>query len=894
MSADQRREVCSAIFAERTAYDKKKDIKSILSEISKHRGWTNGMQFKEIARHLTPEDKAAACFEVAEAHQLSDNFYAFGIREWLIDRHIKDIGLRLDEVGIPNEEGMMEKTTGTMPIESVAKLFVGFRDRPTTYGFAYLGHILYDGTKTKALAWKNAQAALTQALGRPAEDKPADPPVQPAPTAEDKKWTDFLPSPLSMYERALLRSLVEGAINRGSNLKAVEAEQMVRQLIDASPGQPRHCFLLGFAQALHGRALDMIELGATAERDRWHLAGYLLGLARDTSHRDVYSRLVVDAPLLDRLLENERLSQPELIECGVTLAKVLAAGDDHGRLAKLCGLLRVNMLGFHNFTIANAALGLASKLTSEEKYEPALELIQAALVPVVAVKDSGGDEALHDYFLEMAEYQKASVLLGLKKFKEAQAIYSKMIADTSSRHRMGARVWMSLSKAGVNRVEDIFPQGSAEKYQDIIRKLEIVSKEVSDNEASKHRLALICHGLWLQSAKDHKGAIHAFDLALARMSGDSSYRRRKIQQWTQLCRAVSLIRDYEDGHIHDIKVAFQEAKEAGLAPSAWYLLEIVSELGYFDDPELIDLFGQLLPEGSLPDFNKAQWKSGAVKSDPHLQVTYLAWLESSNEPLETKWTQTVGLLRAGWRQGGAAPEDALDFLSFLAFQDARQAARLIALLDELGPSDGMLSQQEIVTLKARLYASSGDLTQAVALLTPLFFGVANSMDGYLQQMALAIYDDIQEMRGDVAPLTPLRQKLLAQLEPDDSLDPDIVRGAGEIVLLYVGGNETQRRYEADIRTEFAETYPNVVIEYYCPGWSSNWNKTLDQIKPRLAGADGLLLSYYVRTMFGRSLRKACPANCPWWGADGHGKASIMRGLIKAAQQAAIRRQAATK
>jgi hypothetical protein len=247
------------------------------------------------------------------------------------------------------------------------------------------------------------------------------------------------------------------------------------------------------------------------------------------------------------------------------------------------------------------------------------------------------------------------------------------------------------------------------------------------------------------------------------------------------------------------------------------------------------------------------------------------------------------LLGAGWKNGGAAPEDALDFLSFLAFQDERQAGRLINLLAELGPSDGMLSHQEVITLQARLHASRGEMPQAIALLTPLFFNVANAPDQYLQQMALAIYDDIKEMRGDVQALDSLRSKLRERFEPDAEISPDIVAEAGDMLILYVGGNETQKRYEEEVRATLSAKYPNVRIEYFCPGWSSNWNKVVDVVKPRLLKADGLVLSYYVRTMFGRTIRKACPDNCPWWGAEGHGKASIIRGLEKAIQHAALRK-----
>ncbi len=64
MTPSQRAEACEAIFTDRQN-DKKKPQASVLTEISKHRGWSNGMQFKEIARNLSPADKGQACFEVA-------------------------------------------------------------------------------------------------------------------------------------------------------------------------------------------------------------------------------------------------------------------------------------------------------------------------------------------------------------------------------------------------------------------------------------------------------------------------------------------------------------------------------------------------------------------------------------------------------------------------------------------------------------------------------------------------------------------------------------------------------------------------------------------------------------------------------------------------------------
>lgn len=889
MTVEQHKTACLALFSGK-GEGREKTQRTLLAEISSHRGWGNGAQFKEVVRNLSDADKAQACFEVVQASQLSSTFYLEAIRELLIHHHIAKIGEYLDEVGIPNKDGILDEIKIPIDKAKLVKLLLLHRDKPLDISTIYIGFIVADSghvtsSRTKQVnIWLNAPAALLEALGKPMHKEP----MSSIGESKDTKPLEYPRSSLTLYERELLRSLVDGAVSRTSQLKGIEAEQMIRQLIDCSTSQSRHCYLLGFAQALHGRALEFLEAGGTEERNQWHVAGYLMGSKRVMSYEAVYESMGRGS-FFDRMLESRSVLRPDLAECGAVLAQTLSAAGDNVRLIKLFGQLKHVPMGLANFHVVQVAFNLASRLTTEQKYESSIELIDEAIRLVSGMAVHSQDSDLRDFIVEKGKYQKALNLLGMKRFKDAQPIYAEMIKNEGSPHREGARVWMSLAKSGINRIEDLFPQSAKEKYVDVMAKLKVVSQYVTEEGVSGHRLAQICSGLWLQSQGRHKEAITAFDLALAVIPVDSSYRSRNIKQWTSLCRAVSLVHDLNDEHRSEIKAALLEAKEAGLKPASWYLLDMASPLGVFNDHELVDLLGHLLPEGDLPSFNKAQWASGAVKSDPMLQVTYLAWLESSSEPTQTKWDQSCELLETGWRSGGAAPEDALDFLSFLAFQDERYAGKLIEFTRKLGPSDGMLSQQELTTLQARLHASRGEMELSIALLTTLFFNVANAPDQYLQQMALAIYDDIKEMRGDLQPLNALKAKLLEQFEPDADMAPDMVNEAGELTVLYVGGNEVQKRYEQDVREAISAKYPNVKVEYFCPGWSSNWNKVVDVIKPKMLTADGLVLSYYVRTMFGRTIRKACPDNCPWWGAEGHGKASIIRGLERAIQQAALRK-----
>ena len=880
LSDSQKMEACVLFFKA----DLKDPQKKVIKFVSSHRRWGDDKQSNEIIKNLTVEDKAEAVYSVTKEVQLAAFFYICVVREWLVSKFLIDIGKCLDRFGISNDAGSLQGFNEIIEVDKLKKLFIHLRDNPAEYTLCYLTYIFLDAEGKKSI-WQNAHKALEEINPK---TNTVSTQISKLDTSEKALPNESPFSKLSLYESSLIKSLVADAISRTSRLSAEEAQQMILQLIDVSPNHSRHCYLLGFAQALYKSPIKYLDIGLNSERKRWHVAGYLMGLSRSFTKDEVYKLMMLEEKLLDHLLENDKKTHPELFECSILLSETLFACDDYTRFQALLEVVQYTPIGYPIFNIINVSLDLVSKLASVENYKLAIEIVDKVTYILVKHEIATDYPELTESFNARIEYNKASLLLGLKKYSEAQAIYAKIINNPESLHRMGARVWMSLSKAGVNRIEDTFPHGTKDRFDSIIAKLAIVARDVADRDESQHRLALICNGLWQQHSGKHKEAIKSFTLALQDMPPDSNYRQRKIEQWTNLCRAISYVYELNDECLNDIKVAFQEACDAGIKPASWYLLPISSQISMFGDSDLFALFSKLLPEGDLPSFNKAQWEAGTVKSDTKLQPGYLTWLESSDLPFKTKWSQAGELLERGWKQGGLATEMALDFLSYYAFTDAPNAEKLIQLLDKLGPSEEMLLEHEIKILKARLYASSSQVPQATALLTGLFFNIANSEDPYLKQMSLAVYEDINEMKGDTKPLEDLWKKIKKEFEPQE-VDPDDIKSAGEIKLLYVGGTEVQIRYEEEIKEEFAEKYPNVSIQFFYPGWTSNWNKFVDVIRPRIAESDGMLLSYYVRTMFGRTIRKLCSDNCPWWGANGHGKASISRGLTEAAHKAAQRK-----
>lgn len=104
-----------------------------------------------------------------------------------------------------------------------------------------------------------------------------------------------------------------------------------------------------------------------------------------------------------------------------------------------------------------------------------------------------------------------------------------------------------------------------------------------------------------------------------------------------------------------------------------------------------------------------------------------------------------------------------------------------------------------------------------------------------------------------------------------------------ILVLFVGGNETQARAWPGIQGAVTADYGGVVtVKWFETGWGSNWGDAAKEIESLFSQADVLVVMTFVRTMLGRRLRRtAGEAGIPWVACTGHGRASIERAIARA-------------
>ncbi|MEY2845056.1 MAG: hypothetical protein RL076_602 [Chloroflexota bacterium] len=97
-------------------------------------------------------------------------------------------------------------------------------------------------------------------------------------------------------------------------------------------------------------------------------------------------------------------------------------------------------------------------------------------------------------------------------------------------------------------------------------------------------------------------------------------------------------------------------------------------------------------------------------------------------------------------------------------------------------------------------------------------------------------------------------------------------------VLYIGGNETQQSFKDEIDTKLASAHPHIQVEWELIGWSSNWGDEAARIERRIPDFDLVILSPYVRTLFGRQIRKAASN---WRASTGKGQGKIYADIVAA-------------
>ena len=123
-----------------------------------------------------------------------------------------------------------------------------------------------------------------------------------------------------------------------------------------------------------------------------------------------------------------------------------------------------------------------------------------------------------------------------------------------------------------------------------------------------------------------------------------------------------------------------------------------------------------------------------------------------------------------------------------------------------------------------------------------------------------------------------------ELDPDDTVDAQLPMQSQSI--LFVGGSEIEARHDSAVKAALKEIRPSISVQFIHTGWSGHWGGYLEEVNRKLPDQDAIVVSRYIRTVLGRSVRRSAgSASIVWTGCTGSGRQSIIRSIVNASDLA---------
>ena len=229
---------------------------------------------------------------------------------------------------------------------------------------------------------------------------------------------------------------------------------------------------------------------------------------------------------------------------------------------------------------------------------------------------------------------------------------------------------------------------------------------------------------------------------------------------------------------------------------------------------------------------------------------------------------------------------ALDSLQKLAHKFSPMSNKFVALLED--DKDNVWSpaweEEDRDDARYQCYIDQRNFPQALNILN-IFANRAITENNHVQVKDLLELVSKHDSEGDI--LKKLTTRYQNECVQDDEQSDDlqiISTDTNPISIIFVGGNEKQRKCQLKLDQELKNEDPYIQVFYHFTDWSSNWPNTVTKISNQLLNADCLVILKFMRTGLGIRLRRMADEHGKFWmPCTGHGLNSMKRSILKAAE-----------
>jgi len=792
----------------------------------------------------------------------------------------------LDELGVPNREGLIEDDEGLAPREPEAlrTAIVSLRSEfPPDDVQLYLDMLVAtDAPLWRALPGVREELAAEESTAPDAEavreTGEADGEIDDPDSLEERSAREIEPvlapgSRFDTMDRVVIRSIVDSVGHADHALSEDEARDLVQGLVQMNPSRHRSYFHLGFLDALQGQGARTDWPETNEDRRAWYLSGALSGYSRrgDTAQA--------------RALIEGNLDEFKLLGSGGHEASSLAVplifdavwkGPEPSQVADL---LRPRGLAESGMPILQRLLAESRILIHEQRGEEALPLIRLAERAVELLRQRGLTPP-PDFQRDLTRRAAHCARL-CGDFDAARAKLGRLLRSAPTPHEGMIRADLGLMACGMRSLADIRIPVQRSSWPAAARQLEAGLEHFEAAAAARSRGAHgeYCLGLHRLLSGRTSDALPLFDRCVAEMQQrPRTYRPPRILARARIGLAHCLAQADEPLHLERVVRLTERAVEDLGRESLALVEDLLAYLALHDENRATAtcraLFAHL---GKVVIDHVAEVQ--LLRRLPEVRGALLDRARDAAQPRAQRFRDYERLLLAARHAGDAElGEEAMDGLECLAERDPEQEA-FLRLLDDPDRCDGVWDPDDVDFARVRLHERRGGYEQARAILERV--GHRRLADGGEQAVPAVegVLERIASYALEPDPSLAARVEALRS-EREQAAPPDDI----EAKVLFIGGDEGQADLAERVRAAVAATWPGVSLDFEHPCWSSNWGRQLDGLRTRIARADAVVLMPLVRTHLGRGVRRCCGEHrIPWVACTGKGAGMIERAIRHAVE-----------
>lgn len=703
---------------------------------------------------------------------------------------------------------------------------------------------------------------------RPQEDGPA--PALPTPRLpEDSPGFTTLDQLLITTVVASLGE-TEGALSRD------QVYDLIEEVIHLSSSRHRSYFHRGFLETLAGDSNGDHFPEENAARRAWYLAGRVMGLARKGDHAEI--RELFRNSLQDfRELMSEAGAQPA---AGMVAERIFNAFWGDVAFEQAASSITPKAAASAGPRFLARLLSAARELFLKRRLAPAtlvLDLFDSA------VRSLGPGDVPPESVMVEARRRRAQILRAQGHFELAGGEFAKLVDNAATAPRSDVLADLALCRASFKWLSDAGVPRQKADVPDQFRRLGSVEKELRAAAAADGRPtnAVYLLGVFTLLGQRYEEAAGHLENAYAGMSQRDEFYPEALLK-CRLYYALSILLSLQEPLFG---VARDLLRELGAETfpdwPEWLLAEALqsAKVAGSEGVALAEWAAERFPE-SLATFLDTPGfiaRSGLLTSKLRLRAL------DTERALDTRWVDCQTLLEVSRERTNVdGAHEALDALEDLAGLSPSMADRFEVFLVDEANYMPFWTWEEVQRTRTRLLEAKGKLQEAAGLLVGL---IHRSLSQDNVEAARGARERISSYRISFdCPEVDGRLSALETKEADEEGGTQAALAAGgRIRVLFVGGNETQERYDEEVRMVLRVSAPRVDVDFVHPGWTSNWGTVARRVNELMEVHDVMVLMQFVRTEFGRRVRDDVgKGGKRWFPCTGHGRDSIIGAIVRAA------------